>query len=297
MITFSFLEDFFDLNFDNKDLKEDSFDDSPPSLNDHLVSPLYVPQDPLHELELWHPSFWNEYLYFDPNLISDSNSFVKNDENSITKTKHGHMLSQPMVQHKPCFTKKMPRKRKPRRKKKTLCGTWASFGFVNSKPNKEKRASFGFVNSKPNKEKRASFYFVNSKSNKEKRVSFGFVNSKPNKEKGSSFGFVNSKPNKEKGSSFGFVNSNPNKEKGSSFGFVNSKPNNEKMCSHCETKNSPLWRVGPMGKNTLCNACGVRYKSGRLLPEYRPLSSPTFDAKKHSNYHRKILKMKNRGQQ
>nr|GMD62947.1 GATA transcription factor 1-like [Ipomoea batatas] len=52
---------------------------------------------------------------------------------------------------------------------------------------------------------------------------------------------------------------------------------------------TPQWRAGPMGPKTLCNACGVRYKSGRLLPEYRPANSPTFSAAVHSNSHRKVF--------
>jgi len=36
----------------------------------------------------------------------------------------------------------------------------------------------------------------------------------------------------------------------------------------------------------------VRYKSGRLVPEYRPASSPTFSPKMHSNSHRKIVEMR-----
>nr|GMC68102.1 GATA transcription factor 4-like [Ipomoea batatas] len=40
----------------------------------------------------------------------------------------------------------------------------------------------------------------------------------------------------------------------------------KRKCSHCETEDTPQWRMGPMGPNTLCNACGVRYKSGRLVP-------------------------------
>lgn len=74
------------------------------------------------------------------------------------------------------------------------------------------------------------------------------------------------------------------------FGGSKSKPIVEKKCSHCETKYTPQWRAGPLGRNTLCNACGVRYKSGKLLPEYRPAASPTFDGKRHSNFHKKILK-------
>lgn len=47
-----------------------------------------------------------------------------------------------------------------------------------------------------------------------------------------------------------------------------------------------------MGPKTLCNACGVRYKSGRLLPEYRPAGSPTYVASKHSHSHKKVLEMR-----
>ena len=47
-----------------------------------------------------------------------------------------------------------------------------------------------------------------------------------------------------------------------------------------------------MGPKTLCNACGVRYKSGRLVPEYRPAASPTFMSTKHSNSHRKVLELR-----
>lgn len=65
-----------------------------------------------------------------------------------------------------------------------------------------------------------------------------------------------------------------------------------KQCSHCGVQKTPLWRTGPLGEKTLCNACGVRFKSGRLLPEYRPASSPTFSTGLHSNSHRKVLEMR-----
>ncbi|CAH8386661.1 unnamed protein product [Eruca vesicaria subsp. sativa] len=69
-------------------------------------------------------------------------------------------------------------------------------------------------------------------------------------------------------------------------------------CTHCETTKTPQWREGPNGPKTLCNACGVRYRSGRLVPEYRPASSPTFIPSVHSNSHRKIIEMRrNEGDQ
>lgn len=65
-----------------------------------------------------------------------------------------------------------------------------------------------------------------------------------------------------------------------------------RRCSHCGVTKTPQWRAGPMGSKTLCNACGVRCKSGRLLPEYRPACSPTFLSELHSNNHRKVLEMR-----
>ncbi|KAH1066764.1 hypothetical protein J1N35_031751 [Gossypium stocksii] len=63
-------------------------------------------------------------------------------------------------------------------------------------------------------------------------------------------------------------------------------------CTHCEVTETPQWREGPMGPKTLCNACGVRYRSGRLFPEYRPAASPTFVASMHSNSHKKVVEMR-----
>ncbi|WOK99455.1 hypothetical protein Cni_G08167 [Canna indica] len=65
-----------------------------------------------------------------------------------------------------------------------------------------------------------------------------------------------------------------------------------RRCTHCLSQKTPQWRAGPLGPKTLCNACGVRFKSGRLLPEYRPAKSPTFVSYKHSNSHKKVMMMR-----
>ncbi|KAG8368182.1 hypothetical protein BUALT_Bualt15G0018500 [Buddleja alternifolia] len=65
-----------------------------------------------------------------------------------------------------------------------------------------------------------------------------------------------------------------------------------RRCTHCQVQKTPQWRTGPLGPKTLCNACGVRFKSGRLYPEYRPACSPTFSLEMHSNSHRKVLEMR-----
>ncbi|KAH7447084.1 hypothetical protein KP509_01G090400 [Ceratopteris richardii] len=67
-----------------------------------------------------------------------------------------------------------------------------------------------------------------------------------------------------------------------------------RRCSHCQSQKTPQWRAGPSGPKTLCNACGVRYKSGRLFDEYRPAKSPTFLSYKHSNSHKKVMEMRRR---
>ncbi|PSS05087.1 GATA transcription factor [Actinidia chinensis var. chinensis] len=72
-------------------------------------------------------------------------------------------------------------------------------------------------------------------------------------------------------------------------------PSAVRKCMHCEITKTPQWRAGPMGPKTLCNACGVRYKSGRLFPEYRPAASPTFVPLLHSNSHKKVVEMRNKG--
>ncbi|XP_058078907.1 GATA transcription factor 7-like [Magnolia sinica] len=68
----------------------------------------------------------------------------------------------------------------------------------------------------------------------------------------------------------------------------------KKCCSHCQVEKTPQWRQGPRGPKTLCNACGVRYKSGRLVPEYRPAASPSFVSHMHSNSHKKIMMMRDK---
>ncbi|CBI16323.3 unnamed protein product, partial [Vitis vinifera] len=75
------------------------------------------------------------------------------------------------------------------------------------------------------------------------------------------------------------------------------QPVTVRKCMHCEAAQTPLWRQGPWGPKSLCNACGIRYKSGRLFPEYHPAASPTFVASLHSNSHKKVLEMRNQATQ
>ncbi|KAJ3341429.1 hypothetical protein HDU93_004830 [Gonapodya sp. JEL0774] len=49
-------------------------------------------------------------------------------------------------------------------------------------------------------------------------------------------------------------------------GNVKKKGKHEgRVCEFCTATETPLWRAGPNGRNTLCNRCGVKWKAGRLL--------------------------------
>ncbi|CAA3007019.1 GATA transcription factor 16-like [Olea europaea var. sylvestris] len=37
----------------------------------------------------------------------------------------------------------------------------------------------------------------------------------------------------------------------------------KKFCADCKTTKTPLWRSGPSGPKSLCNACGIRYRKKR----------------------------------
>eukprot|EP00842_Homolaphlyctis_polyrhiza_P006495 jgi/Hompol1/6847/HPOL_001316-RA len=39
----------------------------------------------------------------------------------------------------------------------------------------------------------------------------------------------------------------------------------DRICEYCQATETPMWRRGPSGKSTLCNKCGVKWRSGRLL--------------------------------
>ncbi|KAM0945884.1 putative transcription factor C2C2-GATA family [Dioscorea sansibarensis] len=51
---------------------------------------------------------------------------------------------------------------------------------------------------------------------------------------------------------------------GSEVAMASSSPSEElKTCADCRTSMTPLWRKGPYGPKSLCNACGIRYRRRR----------------------------------
>lgn len=47
---------------------------------------------------------------------------------------------------------------------------------------------------------------------------------------------------------------------GSNSNFANNDPLLARRCANCDTTSTPLWRNGPRGPKSLCNACGIRFK-------------------------------------
>lgn len=43
-------------------------------------------------------------------------------------------------------------------------------------------------------------------------------------------------------------------------------PTSGRKCFYCGVRTTPMWRRGPEGAGTLCNACGVKWKNGKILP-------------------------------
>ncbi|KAL8160855.1 hypothetical protein V2J09_012344 [Rumex salicifolius] len=96
--------------------------------------------------------------------------------------------------------------------------------------------------------------------------------------------------------------------KSSNNGSSNNNNNNNesatiRVCSDCNTTKTPLWRSGPRGPKSLCNACGIRQRkarramaaaaaagSGSMLPNTPPSSK--FRA---GNNHKKASNINNNG--
>ncbi|KAK7321595.1 hypothetical protein VNO77_32398 [Canavalia gladiata] len=53
-----------------------------------------------------------------------------------------------------------------------------------------------------------------------------------------------------------------------------------RVCSDCNTSTTPLWRSGPKGPKTLCNACGIRQRKARraMLEASNGLGNPMNNA-------------------
>lgn len=53
---------------------------------------------------------------------------------------------------------------------------------------------------------------------------------------------------------------NSNTSHNSNNNLANNDPLLARRCANCDTTSTPLWRNGPRGPKSLCNACGIRFK-------------------------------------
>ncbi|MFS7942328.1 putative transcription factor C2C2-GATA family [Helianthus anomalus] len=56
---------------------------------------------------------------------------------------------------------------------------------------------------------------------------------------------------------------NDKRSDGSQVEDVTESSNEKKCCTDCHTTRTPLWRGGPAGPKSLCNACGIKYNKKR----------------------------------
>ncbi|KAF9186693.1 hypothetical protein BGZ51_009815 [Haplosporangium sp. Z 767] len=47
----------------------------------------------------------------------------------------------------------------------------------------------------------------------------------------------------------------------------------QKRCGYCGCATTPMWRRGPLGPSTLCNACGVKWKHGKIMQDHKESQS------------------------
>ncbi|TKY70388.1 GATA transcription factor 18 [Spatholobus suberectus] len=55
-------------------------------------------------------------------------------------------------------------------------------------------------------------------------------------------------------------NHNPQSQTKSTRATNTTDPLLARRCANCDTTSTPLWRNGPRGPKSLCNACGIRFK-------------------------------------
>ncbi|XP_043721224.1 putative GATA transcription factor 22 [Telopea speciosissima] len=76
----------------------------------------------------------------------------------------------------------------------------------------------------------------------------------------------------------------------------NSSSNNNnstvRVCSDCYTTKTPLWRSGPSGPKSLCNACGIRQRKARRAMAAAAAASGGFIGNETSSIRTKVHKEK-----
>ncbi|KAF8980021.1 hypothetical protein BGZ46_004734 [Entomortierella lignicola] len=67
---------------------------------------------------------------------------------------------------------------------------------------------------------------------------------------------------------------NTQAKKSSSSSNTISALSHQRQCAYCGCTSTPTWRRGPDGPHTLCNACGVKWRQGRIFIDTLPATPP-----------------------
>ncbi|XP_043712279.1 GATA transcription factor 5-like [Telopea speciosissima] len=232
------------------------------------ISELSVPEDDLADLE-WLSHFvedsFSEFSVAYPSSSSPKEKTLNGNENR-SKTETVTATVKP-----PCFPAPVPCKARSKRSR-TGGRVWSLGSLSFAESSCTSSSSISSTTTSSSSSSTSPFVFIESGHNIDMFYYLGKPPAKKHKKKKKKFGADAS---------------------GRGDGSRKQEEEEEgRRCSHCHVQKTPQWRTGPLGPKTLCNACGVRYKSGRLLPEYRPACSPTFSSDVHSNNHRKVLEMR-----
>lgn len=72
----------------------------------------------------------------------------------------------------------------------------------------------------------------------------------------------------------------------------NSNTSTTRVCSDCNTTTTPLWRSGPRGPKSLCNACGIRQRKARRAMAAAATNGTVAMSSSSSSTKTKVLKEK-----
>ncbi|EYU29484.1 hypothetical protein ABFS82_12G036700 [Erythranthe guttata] len=72
---------------------------------------------------------------------------------------------------------------------------------------------------------------------------------------------------------------------GSNGGSGGGDPLLARRCANCDTTSTPLWRNGPRGPKSLCNACGIRFKKEERRATAAAASSNGGGGAAHGSHH------------
>ncbi|XP_076897815.1 GATA transcription factor 19-like [Bidens hawaiensis] len=62
-----------------------------------------------------------------------------------------------------------------------------------------------------------------------------------------------------------------------------------RRCANCDTTSTPLWRNGPRGPKSLCNACGIRYKKEERRANKAAAATVTYGSDATEGYHHQYM--------